>query len=123
MVKPNIVFFGKDEKMRHRRYRKGVTLVELLIVVLILAALAAVAVPRIIGGATAAKSNACSTNVDLINTAMELYYANNDSYETSANLFNDANYFPDGAVVCPFAVAYADSGDRVQDHNDTEHGI
>ena len=121
MVKLNIVFFGKDEKMR---YRKGVTLVELLIVVLILGALAAIAVPRIIGGATTAKTNACNTNVDLINTAMELYYANNDSYPSLAVLFADTNYFPDGTPVCPFGVSYTlGSDDRVADHNDTEHGL
>ena len=39
--------------------RKGVTLIELLIVVLILAALAAIAITRITGGAETAKANAC----------------------------------------------------------------
>ena len=109
------------------RYGKGVTLVELLIVVLILGALAAIAVPRIIGGATTAKTNACLTNIALINTGMELYRANEDAYTDLATLFADDDYFPDGTPVCPFEIAYALTVDsnRVDatDHNDAGHGL
>jgi general secretion pathway protein G len=83
--------------------KKGFTLVELLIVVLILAALAAIAVPRMVASADTAKINACNTNVDLINTQIELYRATNGSLPTLAALFADINYFPDGAPACPFS--------------------
>jgi general secretion pathway protein G len=86
---------------------RGFTLVELLIVVLILAALAAIAVPRMVASADTAKINACNTNVDLINTQIELYRASNGSLPTLTALFADTNYFPDGAPVCPFGTAYA----------------
>ena len=46
--------------------KKAFTLVELMIVVLILGALAAIAIPRIMGGAQAARISACSTNIDIL---------------------------------------------------------
>jgi len=99
--------------------RKGFTLVELLVVVLILGALAAIAVPRIIGGATNAKINACKTNVDLINSQIELYYANGGVWPGAlATITTDPNFFPDGAPGCPFGTAYSYSTvtHRVSDH-------
>jgi len=73
-----------------------------MIVVLILGALAAIAIPRIIGGAVTAKKNACHTNIDLMNTQLELYYANNGSWPADLEVVTkDTDYFPDGEPVCP----------------------
>ena len=85
------------------RYRKGVTLVELLIVVLILAGLAAIVIPRITVSSTTAKQNACKTNVDLIQSQVELYMANHGTTTPPAltTLFADPNYFPQGEPNCP----------------------
>jgi len=98
---------------------KGFTLVELLVVVLILGALAAIAVPRIIGGATNAKINACKTNVDLINSQIEMYYATRGSWPSQlSDVTSDLNYFPDGEPNCPFGTSYILNGTthRVPDH-------
>ena len=82
--------------------RKGFTLVELMIVVLILGALAAIAIPRIMGGATAARANGCYTNVDLINSQIELYYANTGNWPANlSDVTQNIAYFPDGEPVCP----------------------
>lgn len=84
------------------RSKKGFTLVELMIVVLILGALAAIAIPRIIGGAALAKANACQTNIDLINSQIELYYANNSVWPGDLEgVTKDTDYFPDGEPLCP----------------------
>jgi len=88
------------EKNEKGGKRRGITLIELLIVVIILGALAALAIPRISTSATTAKQNTCATNIDIINSQMEIYFAEHGSYPTLVNLFADANYFPDGAPVC-----------------------
>ncbi len=83
------------------RRNKGFTLIELLIVVAILAALAAIAIPRITTSSATAKQNACATNVDIMNTQIEMWYADKGSYPSLWAITHDPNYFPEGAPVCP----------------------
>jgi type II secretion system protein G len=93
------------------RSRKGLTLIELLIVVIILGALAAIAIPRITTSATTAKQNACTTNVDTLNTSIEMYKMDTGSYPVAlTNVTGDPNYFPSGAPACPFGTVYDYSG-------------
>jgi prepilin-type N-terminal cleavage/methylation domain-containing protein len=87
----------------YRRNRKGITLIELLIVVIILGALAAIAIPKISTSAYNAKKNACHTNIDIINTQIEMYAADhNGTYPGTMSVVTDSTtYFPDGAPHCP----------------------
>ena len=56
-----------------------------------------------IGDATGApRANGCRTNIDLLNSQIELYYSNTGSYPaTLSALTGVISYFPDGAPVCP----------------------
>jgi len=88
--------------------RTGFTLIELLIVVLILGALAAIAIPRITVSAGNAKANACATNLDLMNSQIELYAADhNGVYPSSLDtVTKNTSYFPDGEPTCPLGGTY-----------------
>ena len=88
--------------MPRQQKKKGVTLVELLIVVFILAALAAIAIPRLSQSATTAKVEACKANIALLNSAIERYYAINGAFPATLGVVKrDKTYFPDGKPVCP----------------------
>ena len=98
------------------RVRNGFTLVELLVVVLILGALAFIAVPRISQSAASAKISACQTNIAEMNSQIELYYSQNGTYPSAlTNITGNTTCFPDGAPVCPFGMAY--------NYNTTTHHV
>jgi prepilin-type N-terminal cleavage/methylation domain-containing protein len=106
--------------MMRYKAKTGFTLVELLVVVMILGALAAVAVPRIGLSAMNAKIRACETNVDLINSQIELYYAQEGRWPRRlTQIVDDPNYFPDGTPDCPLGTPYTYSRTthRVDGHN------
>ncbi len=87
--------------MSKNNYR-AITLVELLIVVLILAALSAIAIPRISQSAANAKAKACATNIDIINSSIEMYYQDTGSYPANlTDVTQNTDYFPDGEPICP----------------------
>ncbi|MCP4455991.1 MAG: prepilin-type N-terminal cleavage/methylation domain-containing protein [Planctomycetes bacterium] len=94
----------------------GFTLVELMVVVLILGALAFVAIPRIGESSETAKTSACETNVDLLNSQLELNYAQGNGWPaTLGELTGDTDLFPDGAPTCPHETDYV--------YDDTDHRV
>jgi prepilin-type N-terminal cleavage/methylation domain-containing protein len=81
--------------MKLLKNRKGLTLIELLIVVIILGALVAIAIPRMSQNAVDAKERACATNRATINTQVELYYSEYGSWPTMPGFLSEPNFFPE----------------------------
>ncbi len=101
------------------RTEKALTLIELLVIVLIIGALSAIAIPRIASSADRARDNVCMTNVGVLNTQIELYMAQEGvSSPDLSDVTGDADYFPEGALTCPFGSAYVMNGTtyRVEEH-------
>jgi len=67
-----------------RRARRGFTLIELVVVVLVMGILAAVAAPKMFDTASSAKSNATRQSMVVIRDAIELYKAEKGTYPGQA---------------------------------------
>ena len=87
--------------------KTGVTLIELLIVVLILSVLAAIAIPRINQNITNAKEKSCQSNLKIIDEQIELYTLKNGAAPKNINvIIKDTALFPDGEPECPLGGKY-----------------
>jgi prepilin-type N-terminal cleavage/methylation domain-containing protein len=78
---------GLPIEMRMRAREEGFTLIELLVVVLILAALAALAIPSFINQTGKASDAQAKNNLQIAQRAMETYFLDHSSYAT-ANMNN-----------------------------------
>ncbi len=88
--------------------KKGFTIIEVLLVVIIISILAGIVIPRFTLSTIKSKVQACAMNKALINKQVEAYYF--DMAEWPATDLNDfytrsnwaaIQYFPDGLPTCP----------------------
>lgn len=102
----------QNRKEKEMKNRKGFTLIEVLVVVLILAVLASLVVPRIAQSTTDAKDAVDSANWAMLIRALELYARDNsglypaDQATFDSGVLNSTTYFPHGAPTCPYGNSY-----------------
>ncbi len=70
----------------NRRMRKGFSLIEMVIVILILGIIAAVAAPRMFDTATTAEQNTTRQQLAVLRNAIEMYRARSGIYPPTGNL-------------------------------------
>jgi competence protein ComGC len=84
-----------------------------IVMTVIVVTLAVVTFPRMSRNSNVARIRACQTNIDMINTQIEVYYSENDSWPVALkNIIDDPNYFPKGAPVCPAGGIYSINGNH-----------
>jgi MSHA pilin protein MshA len=96
--------------MGGERVKKGFTLIELVMVIVIIAILAAIAIPKFIDLRNNAKQAACDGNVATIRAALAAYYAKtaaetSAAFPTTLHLKTfSSNYFAAATLpTCPFS--------------------
>lgn len=77
------------QSQSNRRARRGFTLIELVVVVLVMGILAAVAAPKMFDTATTAKVNSTRQSLMVVRDAIELYKAQTGAYPGEAGSGTD----------------------------------
>lgn len=75
---------GRQATARIHTSRPGLTLIEVMVVVIVLGLLAGLVAPQILGRVSEARAETARTQLELIRVALDNYYLDNGRYPTTA---------------------------------------
>ncbi|HOO56220.1 MAG TPA: hypothetical protein PLN69_05305 [bacterium] len=118
-----------EQLIKKSESQQGISLGEVILVVLLISILSIIMVPRFLNVSDSAKYEACRTNVANINALVQLYYIKEGTWPVInlSDIGANVNYFPEGLPSCPVtdgAQYYIfPTGHRVTGHqrNDPTH--
>lgn len=107
--------------------KKGFTLIELMIVVVIIGILAAIAIPKFSNVKDQAEESACRSQMGSLATAEEMYYADFNTYGDAAELAGSNMLENATGMQCPtanagYVIANSDDGYTIPCPNGDSHG-
>ena len=92
--------------IRAQRNQAGFTLIEIMVVIVILAILAGLVVPRVVGQSDKARVKTTETALSTVSTALDMYKLDNSHYPTTAEGLEalstppaDAKNYPEGGYI------------------------
>ena len=90
-------------RSRRRHCGRGISLLELLMVVTILGIIAMIAAPRLATSGDPTKANSCLARKGMIEVQAELWFRNKGAAPAAnlSDIMANTAYFPDGALTCP----------------------
>jgi general secretion pathway protein G len=88
-------------QIRNQIFRPAFSLLELMTVVIIIGAIAAIVAPRISASRREASEKSCYHNRLLINSAIERFSLDTGAYPSALTDLSVPDYFPDGIPTCP----------------------
>lgn len=94
---------------RKRKNQKGFTLIELVVVIAILGILAAIAIPRLGSFREKAKEAAEKSDIRIIESAIQMYYAEEGTYPVNINQLTD---YLDGEIIERYGEGNIDENGR-----------
>jgi general secretion pathway protein G len=90
--------------------QKGVSISEVILIILLISILSIIVIPRFNGVVMNAKYQTCRTNVANINALVQLYYIKEGAWPANnlSDIKTNINYFPEQALPnCPVTAAAA----------------
>ncbi len=97
---------AKQSKLRTQNSQAGFTLIEIMVVIVILAILAGLVVPRVLGQADGARVGTTETALSNVSNALDMYKLANSRYPTTAQGLDalltppaDAKNYPEGGYI------------------------